>query len=83
MFSMMRALMGADGDLAKIVKVGDRVRHFNVKQWGRVLEVHPQPDGTAELVVEREVSDAYDRPGKGQWATYHIDQYEPMAEVAR
>lgn len=76
MWAMMGALMGADGGLAKKIKVGDRVRHFNVKQWGKVLEVHPQHDGTAELVVEREVKDKYDTAGKGYWATYHIDQYE-------
>ena len=38
-------------------------------------------DGTAELVVEREVHDQYDRPGKGYWATYYIDQHAAVGEA--
>jgi hypothetical protein len=77
---LSRFLAGTDGGLATVVKAGDRVRHFNTGQWGKVLQVVPQHDGTAELEVEREQTPgAFCFEGKGWWATYHIDKYEPAA----
>lgn len=72
----LQVALGADGGLAKAVKVGDRVRHCGTRQWGRVLEVRPQADGTAELRVEREVVHGFDIAGEGWWATYHIAEHE-------
>lgn len=66
-----------DGGLAKIIKVGDRVKHGEIKQWGKVLQVVPQPDGTAELEIEREADHQSHYHGKGWWATYHISEHEP------
>jgi hypothetical protein len=78
MTGLMRAMMGMDGGLARVVKAGDRVRHFNTRQWGHVLRVVPQHDGTAELEVEREhAAGTRSAQGTGWWATYHIDEYEP------
>jgi|SRR5580704_9050050 hypothetical protein len=65
---------------AKVVKVGDRVKHWNVHQWGRVLEVHSQHDETVELVVQREINSQHDRPGLGYWASYHIGEHDPLSE---
>ena len=63
-------------DLPKIIKPGDRVRHFNTRQYGIVLEVIPQRDGSAELRILRDPSTGTST-GEGQWATYHIDQHQP------
>ena len=73
----LKLALGNDGGLAKIVKLGDRCRHIGTKQWGVVLEVHPQRDGTAELVLEREKRFPGDDEGRAYWATYHIGDYEP------
>ena len=82
MDGLMRSMMGLDGGLAKRVKVGDRVRHYNTEQWGVVLRVVQQSDGTAELLVEREPGTGFcGFTGQGWWATYHIDDIQPAKEV--
>ena len=59
------------------VEVGDRVRHRGTKQWGTVLEVVPQRDGTSELHVKRDLPRFEgDFTGDGWWATYHCDRRE-------
>lgn len=84
MFKWLQAAMGVDHGLAKVVKVGDRVQHSNTGQWGKVLEVLQQHDGTAELRVQREVRNEHDFEGEGWWATYHVGRHEAQAteEVA-
>lgn len=80
--SLIRSMMGLDRGLATRVKVGDRVRHFNTRQWGDVLEVRPQSDGTAELRVKRDPNSpgaGMKFDGEGWWATYQIDEYEPKS----
>lgn len=73
----MARLGGADFGLAEVIAVGDRVRHHGTKQWATVLEVHPQRDGTAELVLERDPPRYVgDDQGKAHWATYHCDRHE-------
>lgn len=78
--SWLQRALGVDGGLAKVVKVGDRVKHGGTKQWGKVLQVVPQSDGTAELEIQREVVHAWDYDGTGWWATYHISEHETPAE---
>lgn len=66
--------------IAELVKVGDRVRHGNTKQWGTVLEVKPVAPGYAELRVDREQHTAHGDAGiagQGWWGTYHVDQHDP------
>lgn len=75
MFEWVLRAMGVDHGLAKIVKIGDRVQHCNGGQWGKVLEVRPQSDGTAELRVLREVRHEHDFKGEGWWATYHCKDH--------
>ncbi len=65
MFRWLQAAMGVDHGLAKAVKVGDRVRHSNTRQWRKVLEVHQQSNGTAELRVQREFRHEHDFKGEG------------------
>lgn len=75
-FGWVLAAMGSDRGLAKTVKVGDRVEHRGTKQWGKVLEVKPQPDDTAELRVDREVGGPFDAKGEGWWASYQTRGHE-------
>lgn len=78
MHLMLRAILRWDGGLATIVKVGDRVRHANTRQWGTVLEVHPHDEGnTCEIKVRREPTpDAMSFDGEGWWPSYFIDDHE-------
>lgn len=76
-FAWLQVALGADGGLAKTVKVGDRVKHIGTKQWGKVLRVVQQPDGTAELEIEREVAQPWHDGGTGWWATYHVLEHQP------
>lgn len=79
--STMIRLAGGDFGLADVVKSGDRVRHANTRQWGTVLEVIPQRDGTAELKIERDLPRYKgDFEGIGFWGTYHCDRREPGIE---
>lgn len=79
-FGWLLPLMRADQGLSKCVKPGDRVQHRGTKQWGEVLEVVPQRDGTSELRILREHLQPWQDKGEGWWATYHIGDYEPREE---
>lgn len=63
-------------------KVGGRVRHVGTRQWGKILEIVPQRDGTAEIKVQRDEplcsSDTKNDPT--WWASYHIGWHEPAAD---
>lgn len=60
------------------IQIGDRARHRGTKQWGTVLEVRPQADGTAELVLQRDPPRfPGDFEGTANWATYHLDKHVP------
>jgi hypothetical protein len=78
-FDWIRSAMGVDGGLAKVVKPGDLVQHRNGKQWGRVLKVVPQHDGSAELQIEGicrpEVK--WDDASIRWWPTYHMSDWAP------
>ena len=69
-FDWLRPALGYDGGLASIVKGGDLVEHRGTKQWGRVLRVVPQRDGTAELQIEGICRPActWDDPSVRWWA---------------
>lgn len=64
---------GLAGDIPKVA-VGDRVMHRGTRQWGTVVEVRPQRNGSSELLVQR---DDPLIPGFGNeptwWAIYHLD----------
>jgi hypothetical protein len=79
-FQWVARAMGVDHGLAKVVKVGDLVQHCNGGQWGKVLRVIPQGDGTAELEIERikRPENQWDTGGTGWWATYHIREWAPV-----
>ena len=53
-FDWLRLALKIDDGLASVVKIGDLVQHqhCNGGQWGRVLRVVSQSDGTAELQIE-------------------------------
>lgn len=77
----MLRLSGHDFGLADTIAVGDRVRHYGTKQWGTVLEVMPQRDGTAELKILRDPPRfTGDSEGETQWATYHCGEHVPKAK---
>lgn len=78
-FNWLRSSLGADDGLASVVKVGDLVQHRNGKQWGRVLRVVLQHDGTAELEIEGicRPECAWDDPSVRWWPTYHISDWTP------
>jgi hypothetical protein len=82
MFDWLRPMLGADDGLGKHVQVGDLVQHRNGGQWGRVLQVVPQRDGTAELEIERikRPECEWDYDGIGWWATYHIKGWKKKGE---
>ena len=81
----LRPALGLDDGLASVVKVGDLVQHRNGGQWGRVLRVVPQRDGTAKLQIVgicrrgNQWDDAHVR----WWATYHVRGWAPTHDVAR
>lgn len=79
-FDWLRPALGVDGGLATVVNVDDLVQHRNGGQWGRVLRVIPQHDGTAELQIEGicRPDCAWDDPGVRWWATYHIRDWAPF-----
>ncbi|HSX23340.1 MAG TPA: hypothetical protein VLE97_11255 [Gaiellaceae bacterium] len=87
-FDWLRPALGHDGGLASVVKAGDLVQHRNGGQWGRVLRVVPQRDGTAELQIEGicRPECRWDDPSVRWWATYHIrdwaPSYGPVQEAA-
>jgi hypothetical protein len=84
-FDWLRPALGHDGGLASTVKAGDLVQHRNGGQWGRVLRVVPQRDGTAELEIEGicRPNNQWDDPGIRWWATYHIRDWAPSYDIAR
>lgn len=59
---------------ATSVKANDIVQHNNGGQWGRVLRVVPQRDGSAELQIEGicRPDVKWDDPAVRWWPTYHI-----------
>lgn len=81
----MLRMSGADFGLAKIIAVGDYVRHHGTKMYAIVSKVMPQHDGTAELVVVpfpvRDGAMEHDRRPR-QWATYHVDRHFSPAQLA-
>lgn len=87
-FDWLRPALGADGGLSSVVKAGDLVQHRNGGQWGRVLRVVPQHDGTAELQIEGicRPECRWDDPSVRWWATYHVrdwaPSYGPVQEAA-
>lgn len=68
------------GETVCDVMVGDVVRHYGTKRWGKVLEVVPQRDGTSELRIRPERLPARylqvlgDHNNIRWWATYHVDR---------
>lgn len=61
--------------------VGDHVRHYGTKQWGKVIEVRPVTYGV-ELVVERIVDHPNAMRGIGYWEGARIDLQRPARDVA-
>jgi len=55
-------------------QVGDLVRHYGTKQWGKVTEVRPVHYGV-ELVVERVTDEFHHDTGLGYWEGIRIDQH--------
>lgn len=84
-FNWLRAPLGADEGLSAVVRAGDLVQHRNGGQWGRVLLVRPQGDGTAELQIEGicRPGVTWDSPHVRWWATYHIKDWAPLYGPAR
>lgn len=84
-FDWLRPALGLDDGLAAVVKVGDLVQHRNGGQWGRVLRVVPQRDGTAELQIEGicRPGNQWDDSRVRWWATYHVRDWAPTHDVAR
>lgn len=82
-FNWIHRLMGHDGGLAQWVRVGDLIQHCNTGQWGRVIRVIPQHDGTAELVLDRIVQARGESSGLAYWATYHAGDWAPTFDVPR
>lgn len=78
-FDWLRPALGYDGGLATNIKAGDLVQHHNGGQWGRVLRVVQQRDGTAELQIEGicRPTVQWDDPSVRWWATYHIRNWAP------
>jgi hypothetical protein len=78
-FDWLRPSLGVDGGLATLVNTGDLVQHRNGGQWGRVLRVVPQSDGTAELQIEGicRPNVQWDDPSVRWWATYHLRDWAP------
>jgi hypothetical protein len=58
------------------IRVGDQVQHSGTRQWGEVLEICPQPDGTQELRVRRIGREPLE--GEGWWASYHVGQHRSL-----
>lgn len=58
------------------IELGDRIQHRGSKQWGKVLEIIPQHDGSSEIKVLREQRSPADLSGEGWWATYHIGRVQ-------
>lgn len=67
------------------ISVGDHVHHrggiYSVSHdgggqyWGTVLEIVPQHDGTAELLIKRDEAPFWTTENEPTWwATYHIDR---------
>lgn len=62
------------------IVVGDFVQHSNTKQWGEVLEVVPQRDGTSELLIKFHVSKPWHHEGTSCWASYHTGDIRTAEE---
>jgi hypothetical protein len=58
------------------IELGDRIQHRGSKQWGKVLEIIPQHDGSSEIKILREQRSPADLSGEGWWATYHIGRVQ-------
>lgn len=56
-------------------RIGDMVRHYGTKQWGRVIEVKPTRYGV-ELVVERVADEYHGTSGPGCWEGARIDLHQ-------
>lgn len=78
-FDWTRGAIGIDAGFITDVKVGDLVQHRNGGQWGKVLRVIPQHDGSAELQIEGicRPDVKWDSPSIRWWATYHIRAWQP------
>lgn len=50
---------------------GDLVQHIGTRRWAEILSIHPQHDGTCELMV-RDIEH-----GDRAWASYHVADHRP------